>query len=205
VWAISPIVKFISWAIGEIGDAIFLAEHRDDMMEVITAPWFSLIFAAIGLILIFLALQSVKQNIGETQDTGIYNDDLRNEIKIRFSRWIWKGLDSREPYIESIHEVINAGRCDISILGSQGHMLLGEVGCNATAEVSSRWLQLRVHQPITTETAKYIRSILNEPSNANIRITLQRVHLLVQALPDIPKNETVLFPVGGDELINRPS
>jgi hypothetical protein len=47
-----------------IGDAIFLAEHRDDMMEVITAPWFSLIFAAIGLILIFLALQSVKQNIG---------------------------------------------------------------------------------------------------------------------------------------------
>jgi hypothetical protein len=47
-----PLLRFLSWLIGRAGDIEFVAENRDFFMDIVEAPWFPLLFAIGGVVLI---------------------------------------------------------------------------------------------------------------------------------------------------------
>lgn len=104
--------------------------------------------------------------------------DLGQLIKVRVDLLMFNGLVSTEPYFEVVVSVTNASVFAVKLVGGVGFIQVGTSRCQLEPQLSPRsslWhgvdIKIRVHQPITPNTASQLRAQGDKDEQVNFLLT----------------------------------
>jgi hypothetical protein len=108
--------------------------------------------------------------------------NLPNLIKVIFvhpDEFLWQGVVKSEPFIDVIVEVVNLSIFDVDFSAIEGSLTINDTRCNVGAQSGGRRVlrgepdvgRIRIHQPITPQTAQVIREAACSGEAVKVRLS----------------------------------